>query len=74
VHVTLLYMSREIVHPSENYGGLLSYGSSEKFSAKDRSLSRQESVDKELGVTRDAAAVVMMRLRRPAIIRVRHEI
>jgi hypothetical protein len=67
-------MSREIVRPSENYGGLLSYGSSEKLSAKDRSLSRQEFVDKELGVTRDAAAIVMMRLRRPAIIRGRHEI
>jgi hypothetical protein len=59
VHVTLSYMSREIVHPSEHHGGLLSYGSSEEFSGKDRLLSRQEFVDKELGVTRDAAAVIL---------------
>jgi hypothetical protein len=52
-------MSREIVHPSEHHGGLLSYGSSEEFSGKDRLLSRQEFVDKELGVTRDAAAVIL---------------
>jgi hypothetical protein len=52
-------MSREIVHPSEHYGGLLSYDLSEESSAQDRSLSRQEFVDKELGVTRDAAAVIL---------------
>jgi hypothetical protein len=59
VHVTLSHMSREIVHPSEHYGGLLSYDLSEESSAQDRSLSRQEFVDKELGVTRDAAAVIL---------------